>query len=193
MWSCHQLKTGVVLVDSATEEEVVGEATIEMITDHHLVAVGAKLEVEQCPTKEEIPHMTVEVGDLAIVTHARITVTILMTEAAIQGEGGEEGEGGMTTIPLEEAEVVEGDSMGTTPGGVVHHVTMVVETTLVDTTKVILIVPAATVLKGGEVLEGIPVEAIEMGVEDTGTTTPDRAIAREATMKMKITAHPRDR
>ena len=191
VWSCRRLKTDVVQVASPTEGEVAEEGTIEMITDH-LEAVVARWEAEQHPTKEEIPLMKVEVVGLAIVTRAQITVTILMTEAATQGEGGEEDEGGMTTIPLEEDGVVEGDNTGITREDVGHHVTMVVEITRVDMTRVTLIVPAVTALQGEEVPEGIPVEATETGAEDTEMTTPDLTTAREATMKMKTIDHPRD-
>ena len=109
------MKTDVVQETSTGEGDVVEEEDmVEMITDLHLVAVEDPWEVDSRLMKEEIPFTKGEVEDLAIVTHALITMTTLMTEAAIREEGGGVGEGGTITPPtrpkvLEEAGGVEGD------------------------------------------------------------------------------------
>ena len=188
MWSCHQLKTDVVQETSTGEGDVVEEDMVEMITDLHLVAVEDPWEVDNRLTKEEIPFTKVEVEDLGIVTHALITMTTLMTEATIREEGGGVGEGGTITptrpTVLEEAGVVEGDSMGTVHEGVGHHVTMVVEITRVAMTT-ILIAPAATVHKEEEAQGDTLVVATEREVGATETTTPGPTTTREDIMKVE--------
>ena len=174
---------------------MVEEDTVEMITDLHLVAVEDPWEVDNRLTKEEIPFMKGEVEDLAIVTHALITMTTLMTEATTE-EGGGVGEGGTITPPthpmvLEEAGGVEGDSMGTVQGAVDHHVTMVVEITRVDTTT-IQIAPAATVRQEEEAQGDTLVVATEREVEATEMTTPGPITAREDIM-IAENVNPKDR
>ena len=188
MWSCHQLKTDVVQETSTGEGDVEEEDTVEMITDLHLVAVEDPWEVDNRLTKEEIPFTKVEVEDLGIATHALITMTTLMTEATIREEGGGVGEGGTITptrpTVLEEAGVVEGDSMGTVHEAVGRHVTMVVEITRVAMTT-ILIAPAATVHKEEEAQEDTLVVATEREVGVTETTTPGPTTTREDIMKVE--------
>ena len=188
MWSCHQLKTDVVQETSTGEGDVEEEDTVEMITDLHLVAVEDPWEVDNHLTKEEIPFTKVEVEDLGIVTHALITMTTLMTEVTIREEGGGVGEGGTITptrpTVLEEAGVVEGDSMGTVHEAVGRHVTMVVEITRVAMTT-ILIAPAATVHKEEEAQEDTLVVATEREVGVTETTTPGPTTTREDIMKVE--------
>lgn len=188
MWSCHQLKTDVVQETSTGEGDVEEEDTVEMITDLHLVVVEDPWEVDNHLTKEEIPFTKVEVEDLGIVTHALITMTTLMTEATIREEGGGVGEGGTITptrpTVLEEAGVVEGDSMGTVHEAVGRHVTMVVEITRVAMTT-ILIAPAATIHKEEEAQEDTLVVATEREVGVTETTTPGPTTTREDIMKVE--------
>ena len=188
MWSCHQLKTDVVQETSTEEGDVEEEDTVEMITDLHLVAVEDPWEVDNRLTKEEIPFTKVEVEDLGIATHALITMTTLMTEVTIREEGGGVGEGGTITptrpTVLEEAGVVEGDSMGTVHEAVGRHVIMVVEITRVAMTT-ILIAPAATVHKEEEAQEDTLVVATEREVGVTETTTPGPTTTREDIMKVE--------
>lgn len=188
MWSCHQLKTDVVQETSTGEGDVVEEDMVEMITDLHLVVVEDPWEVDNHLTKEEIPFTKVEVEDLGIATHALITMTTLMTEATIREEGGGVGEGGTITptrpTVLEEAGVVEGDSMGTVHEAVGRHVTMVVEITRVAMTT-ILIAPAATIHKEEEAQEDTLVVATEREVGVTETTTPGPTTTREDIMKVE--------
>lgn len=190
MWSCHQLKTDVVQETSTGEGDVVEEEdTVEMITDLHLVVVEDPWEVDNHLTKEEIPFMKVEVEDLGIATHALITMTTLTTEATIREEGEGVEEGGTITPPtrptvLEEAGVVEGDSMGTVQGAVGRHVTMVVEITRVAMTT-ILIASAATVHKEEEAQGDTLVVATEREVGATETTTPGPTTTREDIMKVE--------
>ena len=188
MWSCHQLKTDVVQETSTGEGDVEEEDTVEMITDLHLVVVEDPWEVDNHLTKEEIPFTKVEVEDLGIATHALITMTTLMTEATIREEGGGVGEGGTITptrpTVLEEAGVVEGDSMGTVHEAVGRHMTMVVEITRVAMTT-ILIAPAATIHKEEEAQEDTLVVATEREVGVTETTTPGPTTTREDIMKVE--------
>ena len=182
------MKTDVVQETSTGEGDVEEEDTVEMITDLHLVAVEDPWEVDNRLTKEEIPFTKVEVEDLGIVTHALITMTTLMTEVTIREEGGGVGEGGTITptrpTVLEEAGVVEGDSMGTVHEAVGRHVTMVVEITRVAMTT-ILIAPAATIHKEEEAQEDTLVVATEREVGVTETTTPGPTTTREDIMKVE--------
>ena len=190
------MKTDVVQETSTGEGDVVEEEDmVEMITDLRLVAVEDPWEVDSRLMKEEIPFTKGEVEDLAIVTPALITMTTLMTEAAIREEEGGVGEGGTITPPtrpmvLEEAGGVEGDSMGTVQGAVDHHVTMVVEITRVDTTT-ILIAPVAT-HQEAEAQGDTLVVATEREVEGTEMTTPDPITTREDIM-IAENVKPKDR
>ena len=190
------MKTDVVQETSTGEGDVVEEEDmVEMITDLHLVVVEDPWEVDNRLMKEEIPFTKGEVEDLAIVTHVLITMTTLMTEATIQEEEGEVGEGGTITpthpMVLEEAGGVEGDSMDTVQGAVDHHATMVVEITRVDMTT-IQIAPVATVPQEVEAQGATLVVATEREVEATEMTTPGPITTREDIM-IAENVNPKDR